>query len=336
MNKKLLAIAVGAAVAFPAVALADGPTVYGKMNVTLEMNSVDPSPAAPDNDSEWVLDSNASRLGVKGGYDLEVGNLQAIYQAEYQIDVDNGGGAPFSQRNIFAGLKGGFGTLMAGKFDTPMKTSQGKVDQFNDLDGDISSFMTGDERANNIIQYSSPKLADAFTINAAFIPNEDQDDFDGDGENQNGLADTISLSVVYETDSLYVALAQDMDNAYESLDADSTSATSPIDITRLTGAFKVDAFELGAIYQMASESEADGEETSLLLSGAFKMDRVKLKLQYGMTEGDQSEEELTSLSFGADYKLAKASKVFAYYTVNEADLAATEETFLAVGMEHKF
>src|SRR5690606_31371840 len=149
MNKKLLAIAVGAAVAFPAVALADGPTVYGKMNVTLEMNSVDPDPGAPNNDSAWVLDSNASRLGVKGAYDLEVGNLKAIYQAEYQIDVDEGAG-PFSQRNIFAGLKGDFGTIKAGKFDTPMKTSQGKVDQFNDLDGDISSFMTGDERANNI------------------------------------------------------------------------------------------------------------------------------------------------------------------------------------------
>lgn len=334
MNKKLLAIAVGAAVAFPAVALADGPTVYGKMNVTLEMNSVDPEPAAPDNDSEWVLDSNASRLGVKGAYDLEVGNLQAIYQAEYQIDVDNGGGAPFSQRNIFAGLKGGFGSIKAGKFDTPLKTSQGDVDQFNDLDGDISAFMTGDERANNIIQYSSPKLADAITINAAFIPNEDQDDFDGNGENENGLTDTISVSVVYETDSLYAALAQDLDNAYEGLDADAN--VGPIDITRLTGAFMADAFEVGAIFQMAEDTEGDGEETSILVSGAFKMDRVKLKLQYGMTEGDQSEEELTTLSFGADYKLAKASKVFAYYTVNEADLADTEETFLAVGMEHKF
>jgi predicted porin len=333
MNKKLLAIAVGAAVAFPAVALAEGPTVYGKMNITLEMNTVDPAPAAPDNDSVWVLDSNSSRLGVKGDYDLDVGGLSAIYQAEFGMNVDDGAG-PFSQRNIFAGLKGGFGTIKAGKFDTPMKTSQGKVDQFNDLDGDISSFMTGDERANNIVQYTSPKLADAITINAAFIPNEDQSDFDGNGENENGLTDTISVSVVYETDSLYAALAQDMDNDYEGLDAD--PSVGPIDITRLTGAFKVDAFELGAIYQLASDTESNGEETSMLVSGAFKLDRTKLKLQYGMTKGDQSDEELTSLSFGADYKLAKASKVFAYYTVNEADLADTEETFLAVGLEHKF
>ncbi|MCC1495619.1 porin [Alcanivorax sp. 1008] len=333
MNKKLLAIAVGAAVAFPAVALAEGPTVYGKMNITLEMNTVDPAPAAPDNDSAWVLDSNSSRLGVKGDYDLEVGGLSAIYQAEFGMNVDDGAG-PFSQRNIFAGLKGGFGTIKAGKFDTPMKTSQGKVDQFNDLDGDISSFMTGDERANNIVQYTSPKLADAITINAAFIPNEDQSDFDGNGENENGLTDTISVSVVYETDSLYAALAQDIDNDYEGLDAD--PSVGPIDITRLTGAYKIDALELGAIYQMAEDTESNGKETSILVSGAFKMDRVKLKLQYGMTDGDQSDEELTSLSFGADYKLAKASKVFAYYTVNQADLADTEETFLAVGLEHKF
>lgn len=333
MNKKLLVIAVGAAVAFPAVALADGPTVYGKMNVTLEMNDVDPAPTAPNNDSKWVLDSNSSRLGVKGSYDLDVGGLSAIYQAEFGINVDDEVG-PFSQRNIFTGLKGSFGTIQAGKFDTPLKTSQGKADQFNDLDGDISSFMTGDERANNIVQYTSPELADAITINAAFIPNEDQNDFDGNGENENGLTDSISLSVVYQTDSLYVALAQDLDNFYEGLDAD--ASIGPIDITRLTGAYKTAAFELGAIYQMASDTESNGEETSMLVSGAFKMDRVKLKLQYGMTEGDQSGEELTTLSFGADYKLAKASKVFAYYTVNEADLAGSEETFLAVGLEHKF
>mgnify|MGYP000465799967 CR=1 FL=1 len=47
MKKNLLAIAVGAAVAMPSLALADGPTVYGKVNVSLENaefnNGVNPS-----------------------------------------------------------------------------------------------------------------------------------------------------------------------------------------------------------------------------------------------------------------------------------------------------
>ena len=337
MNKKLLAVAVGAAISLPSVAMADGPKVYGKANITLENQSYDPEPGLPNNDSTWQLDTNASRLGVKGDFDLDVGGLKAIYKAEFQIHIDDGSasnGSPFSQRNIYGGLEGGFGTVMAGNFDTPLKTSQGKVDQFNDLDGDIASFMTGDERADNIIQYSSPTLADAVTINVATILNEDSDDFDGDGENENGLADTISMSVVFAKDSLYLALAQDLDNAYEGLDADPENG--PIDITRLTAGFKADAFEVGAIYQMAEDTEGDGEETSMLISGAFKLDRVKLKAQYGMTEGDVSKEELTTTSVGADYKLAKASKVFAYYTVDEADLADSETSTFAIGLEHKF
>ena len=126
MKKNLLAIAVGAAVVMPGLALADGPTVYGKVNVSLENaefdNGVDSSEDA------WELNSNASRLGVKGDFDLDVAGLKAIYQAEFEISVDDGdkGGETFSQRNIFGGLKGSFGTLKAGKFDTPTKKAQGK------------------------------------------------------------------------------------------------------------------------------------------------------------------------------------------------------------------
>lgn len=324
MNKKLLAIAVGAAVAFPAVALADGPTVYGKMNLTLEQ--YDDGVA-----SQFQLDSNDSRLGVKGGYDLDVGGLSAIYQAEFGINVDDGAG-PFSQRNIYAGLKGGFGTMMAGKFDTPLKKAQGKIDQFGDLDGDIKQILAGENRVNDIIQYSSPKLADMVTVNVALIPGEGAV---VDGEAQEGIADSTSISVVFESGNFYGAIARDSD-IVDGLEADDQGLSQTADITRLVAAMKMDAFEVGALYQIASESEGDGEDTTMLVSGAFSIDRTKLKAQYGMTEGDVSGEELTLMSIGADYKLAKASKVFAYYTTVEADLGGQDDTFIALGLEHKF
>lgn len=77
MKKNLLAIAVGAAVAMPVVALADGPTVYGKVNVSLENAEFDDG-VNPSED-QWELNSNASRLGVKGDFDLDVAGLKAIY-----------------------------------------------------------------------------------------------------------------------------------------------------------------------------------------------------------------------------------------------------------------
>ena len=343
MKKNLLATAVGAVLAapmmIPSMAQADGPVVYGKVNISLENQDYDPGPGAPNNDDAWELNSNASRLGIKGDFDLDVAGLKAIYQAEFQIAVDDGdnGGQTFSQRNIFGGLKGSFGTLKAGKFDTPTKLAQMDVDQFNDLSGDIGNIATGENRASNIIQYSTPKLANMLTLNLAFIPNEDSDDFDGDGDNENGLADSTSISLVLEKDAFYAALSRDTD-IEDDLIVDSTGASPVLDITRFAAGLNMDQFELGALYQLAEEAEGDGEETSYVLSGAFKIDRVKLKAQYGRVEGDQFDDEGTQYALGADYKLAKNSKVYAYFNNLEYELAGGDEETrtLGVGMEHKF
>ena len=311
MKKNLLAIAVGAALAspmmMPGAALADGPKVYGKVNVSLENMNYDPAPGGANNDDEWELQSNASRLGVKGDFDLDVAGLKAVYQAEFEISVDDGDkdGETFSQRNIFGGLKGGFGTLIAGKFDTP-----------------------------------TPKLADLVTLNVAFIPNEDNDDFDNDGENENGLADSTSISLTMEQDAFYAAVSRDTD-IEDDLIVDGTGLpVSVLDITRLAAGLNMDVFEVGALYQIAEESEGDGEENSYVVSGAFKIDRVKLKAQYGMVDGDQTDNEGTQYAFGADYKLAKNSKVYAYFNELTYEDGTTgdeeEERTLGVGMEHKF
>ncbi len=337
MNKKLLAIAVGAVVALPGAALAAGPTVYGKINITLDSVDTefgaDTFPAAGSD--QWELNSNASRLGVKGDFDLEVGGLKAIYQAEYEINVDDGGGAPFSQRNIFGGLKGGFGTLQAGKFDTPMKTAEGKIDQFNDLAGDIDSFVAGQDRANNIVQYTTPKLADTITVKLAFMPAEGAD-VDNDTQPDDGLADTIQASVAFEKGGLYLALA----HAADSSDAQTDIADpfARVDMTRLVAHYSADVFEVGALYQITEEvtSGVDSENTSMVVSGAFKIDRIKLKAQYGITEGDVTDEEVTMMGVGADYQLAKASKAFVYMTSLERDVADDENQVFGIGLEHKF
>mgnify|MGYP001984819859 CR=1 FL=1 len=115
---------------------------------------------------------------------------------------------------------------------------------------------------------------------------------------------------------------------------------SVLDITRVAAGLNMDVFEVGALYQIAEESEGDGEENSYVVSGAFKIDRVKLKAQYGMVDGDQTDNEGTQYAFGADYKLAKNSKVYAYFNELTYEDGTTgdeeEERTLGVGMEHKF
>lgn len=350
MNKKLLALAIGAAAVMPVAANAAGPTLYGKMIVTLD--SVDtefhadtygtaaptlanPAPGSFTRD-QWELNSNASRLGVKGDFALDVGDLKALYQAEYEIDVDSGGAAPLSQRNIFAGIQGDFGTLRAGKFDDPIKTSEGKVDQFNDLAGDIDSFIAGQNRPDNIIDYTSPKLADAFTVKVASIIAEGAN-VDGTAGAEDGLFDVPQVSVVFDKDAIYAALAYGKDTAMATQTADGFARG---DIVRLVGQFRAEAFEVGALFQVASDNAtgSSDEDTSIMLSGAANIDKVKLKLQYGVTEGDVTGAELTMLGVGADYKLAKASRAFVYMTKleMEAGAASAENSVFGIGMEHNF
>lgn len=327
MKKQLLALAIGSMVVAPSVAMADkGPIVYGKANVSFENQ---------DNDVEdaWKLQSNASRLGVKGDLDLDFNQIKAVYKAEFEISVDDGDkdGETFSQRNIYGGFAhDAMGTLIAGKFDTPLKVSQGKIDQFNDLQGDIKNIMAGENRTSNIVQYSTPRFADALSVNVALIPGEDQEE----GTDENGVADAVSSSIVFDQGMFYGAVAYDSEIEDE-LVADSTM-DGRLNILRATGLVRLDMFELGALYQLAEEEDGEGEEDSYLISGAVKFDRVKLKAQYGLTKADLSDEELTLIGVGADYKLAKKSKVYAYFSQVEQDIGDQEDTTFGVGFEHKF
>ncbi|MGP9832642.1 porin [Marinobacter sp. NSM] len=339
MKKQLLALAIGSMVVAPSVAMADkGPIVYGKVNVSYENQ---------DNGAEdqWELESNASRIGVKGELDLDIENVVAIYQAEFQVDVDDGnrGGSnssPFSQRNIFGGFKHSqLGTLKAGKFDTPFKVSQGKVDQFGDLRGDINEIVGGSERPSNIIQYTTPKLAEVITLNLAMIPGEGDEDF---ADRRDGVADGFSTSVVFDNGMLYASMGYDSEvetNLFDLGDSDTL-----VDALHVAAKLNIENFELGALFQQSENSDSafdggDFEDTTYILSAAVKLDRWKLKAQYGMTDMDASDDDLTLMAVGADYKVGKSSKMFGYFAKVEADKntgLATDDTTFGIGFEHKF
>lgn len=326
--KKCLSMLVFGGVAVTSMnALAgEGPILYGKANVSYE-NQDD------GNSDTWKLQSNASRLGVKGALNTDLEGLEAIYKAEFEISIDDGDkdGQTFSQRNIYGGFKqANLGALIAGKFDTPLKSAQGKVDQFNDLQADIKNIMAGENRTSNIVQYSSPRLFDAVGVSVAVIPGEEQ----SAGAENDGPADAVSSSFTFENDRFYGSIAYDSD-IEDSLEADS-SGDSRLNILRTVGKVRLSNFEIGAVYQLAEESDGPGEDTSYLVGGAVNLERWKIKAQYGLTEAETTNEELTLLALGLDYKLASKSKVYAYVSRVEADLADSEDSTFGVGFEHKF
>ena len=325
MKKTALSLAIAAVL--PAFAPAEKveielPKFYGKLNVSLQSTNEGDS-----NISEVV--SNASRLGVKGKIELNHG-LQGIYKAEYQLNADGdnaesfdgetdsgeevsvAGSETFSQRNTYIGLKGAFGTVKTGNFDTPLKKAQKKIDLFNDLEGDIKSVITkSDNREANITQYSSPKFA-GVVANVAHIASEDETVNDG-----------TSSSVTFSQDKFYAAVAYDTDVEKDG-----------IDVTRLVAQYSIAGVQLGGLWERQEQEDLDNDKMAWVTSAAYKLtSAIKLKAQYG--ESDIAKTEAKTYSLGVDYKLAKGAKAYAFATSEEYAEDQSNE-YYGVGLEYKF
>jgi predicted porin len=312
-NVLFSATALTALLAAP-LAAANGPIdgkVYGKINVSV----VNTDKGSSD---KWELKSNASRIGLKGSTEISEG-LSVFYKTEFEIAVDDGSfgdsdKTTLKQRNIFAGIKGQYGSLLAGKNDTPTKLAQKKIDLFNDLDGDFKAiFKPAENLASNIITYTTPKYGN-FSASYAVMPKEDTN---------GGLADSKSYSVNYNKDGLYLAVAAD--------------SNVKADLLRAVSQYKFGAWQIGLMYQ----DNDSAEESGYFASAAYKSGNVTYKAQYGVNEEDNGNDEDTTLSLGVDLKLAKKTKAYLFFTDNEKEIeepggvAKVAESF-GIGIEHKF
>jgi len=285
MKKFLLVIVVTSLLS--SAVLASNHMFYGKAN--LSINRTD-----QNNTNDVDLNSNASRIGVKGSNPIS-DNLKAVYQIEYELFLDDGTDSSndeFKQRNSFVGLQGGFGKVIVGKHDTLAKLAQGKIDQFNDLSyGDIKNLIKGENRASNIIIYTSP-VFNGFTTKFALVPDEDSTKSD----------DMISASIRYQLGSLTVNAAHE----------DGRAIDSTVDsLTRVTAEYKFDNLVLGVLYQQADEINND--QDAFIMSGNYKLKNGLIaKFQYG--ESDDEEETTKQIAVGADFKLNKQVKLFTYYS----------------------
>lgn len=308
MKKTALSLAIAAVL--PAFANAEKvevemPSFYGKVNV-----SVQNTQEGDDSISEVV--SNASRLGVKGKIELKHG-LEGIYKLEYETQVDDGdkGGQTFAQRNIFAGIKGGFGQVIVGMFDTPLKKAQKKIDLFNDLEGDIKSAITkSDKRKEDSIQYSTPKMS-GLVATVAHIASEDET-----------LNDGTSSSLTFTQDNIYAAIAYD------------TDVNIDTDVLRLVAQYSMSDFTVGALWEQDNRAGSDNDVEGWVYSASYKLNSdIKLKAQYG--ESDIVKDNAKTYSLGADYKLGKGAKAYAFVTDEEYGDDSSKE-YYGVGLEYKF
>lgn len=287
------------------------PTVYGKLWISVESQDT-------LSGTEVDMVSNASRLGVKGSMDFGEG-LEAIYQAEYEIDpvdgtADEKNGRTFKQRNSFIGIKGSYGTLFLGTHDTALKKSQSKIDLFNDLAGDIKNILQGENRMSDFIGYTTPTLGDGFSATFNAIK--------GTEEEYNSIGDSTSVSLNYKTKSFYTAIAFD-------------SELKGYDTTRISFQVPLNRTQLGFIYEDTKELSSGLDEDGYVLSLSQKIGKKGVfKIQ--LAESDMKMGSGKQASIGYDYKLSEKAKAFIFYTDLSGESLSKEKEISALGFEYKF
>ena len=342
MNKKLLAIAVGAAlVAGSAAAMAEA-TVYGKIHVSVDSLDNGASSAAVTGGTDtsgMYVSSNSSRLGIKGSADLD-GGLKAIYKYEMSTDYSSKNLA--GDRNAYLGLKGGFGTALAGRHDTPYKTIGRKNDMFGDTIADARNLTNDggqDARVTDVLVYANKFGVVDFAL--AYVVDDGTKD-----------AGATSFSLGFKQGPLKLAAAMQNVNKGAVGDKDSSAM-------RITAGYKMGAATINANYE--TETDAGGtdgnDSTGMGLGAKFKSGMNTFKATYQTRENDLGTDDTgTMIALGVDHKMGKMTSVYAVYASMSNDdganfglggsghdkasrpaPAATEDyTGLSIGMIHKF
>lgn len=306
MNKTLLPVAI--ALALPMTAMADV-TIYGRAHV-----SIDWLDDGADY-SELNLSSNTSRLGFKG--QSEFGEVTAMVQVEQQIDINRSNGESFSTRDTFVGLKGDFGMIRFGQFDSPFKKARDPANLFGDSLGDMRNLTRVgdarfDERMPNTLHYQTPSYG-GLRLDAAYSAHEGNDA--GDGVKDQG----VSVSATYAEGPLEVAVG------FETYGED--SARGKRDAMRLAGAYGVTSGVTVVGFYQTADHENDGLVSDVIGLGAeLKVAaNTRLKSHYLVRSTDLDSADSELLAVGLEHRLDNALRVYLNYAMmnNEDAIALT-------------
>lgn len=214
MKKSLVALAVMGAFAGAASAQSSV-TLYGIVDVNYQMT--DPKRDGAQSTSGINGGHQAgNRWGVRGSEALG-GGLNAVFALESGFDIDRGtsaqGGRLFG-RQAWAGLSGGFGTIVAGRVAT-FSSGTGSYDMFSDIDPFLtghgiatlgSTFSSANSlRVDNAILYRTPNIS-GFQAGAGYSFNVDGAEAAG-SSNNNRL---IFTGLRYAGGPLVIALTYDI------------------------------------------------------------------------------------------------------------------------------
>lgn len=308
ITKRSAGLALAVLIPGGAIAAGEPPAgpveLYGRVH--LELESVEAKSGA-GNDAlprRTRVTDQASLLGVRGAEQLDR-DLQAWFQLETGFDPQGGGGS-FAQRNSGVGLRGNWGSLMMGRWDSPFKTATIATDQFGDVtiagiksaNQDRGNF---DSRLENVVQYWSPRFA-GFQVRGAVTSNEER--------TATLNPRTTAASLTWRRGPAYLFYA------YEQHD-DVSAALRRERGNAVGGSYHLGPVEVTGTYQEYDKTNLT-KKKSWLASVNYQLGRNDLIYQYqhaqdGAAEGGRQPECEVNTA-GYQYHFSKRTTFIALYT----------------------
>lgn len=285
--------------------------VYGRAHLAL--NYLDDG----DDYSAVSISSNSSRIGVLGSHPF-TDHLEGVVQFEGAVDLDaTDSDFSFSSRNAFAGFRGDWGLVRAGRFDTPLKRLQNAVSVFRDRVGDSRNVARNqlpvgpdddgprigfDSRFDNAIGYTSPATLPVVFNIAYSTDTQEQTAVDS---NKN---DAVSASLAYDIGLVYAAIAHERWN-FGDPDFRERHAT------RLAAYHQWSRLRVNLFTQFASRPD----DRVYGVSARYNLQPdVAVMTKYYFLDGDDSENS-GLFALGAEYDVHAQLRVYtAYAQVNNS------------------
>lgn len=277
---------------------------YGRLHVSADYLN-------DGSDGGVNVSNNSSRLGLLLDYKV-ADNLTLIGQIERGIDVSEGS-STITARNTFLGVKGDWGTLRAGFYDTPVKRIINAVEQFRDQVGEGRNIsrngeMHFDKRFRSGLHYTTPTWQN-LTLMVHYGTHEQM------GATVDNEHDAMSSSLTFQQGEWTAIVGYESQSRPTEANLEAVRAA----LIRKSGAWSHALFYQHADGMATGSQEVFGYTTSYALTSEYS-----LKGQvFHRTASQTSELDATMITVGIDRKLN--AKVNAYLTFSHTN-NATEST----------
>jgi predicted porin len=351
MNKKLLAVAIGAALAAPMYAQA-AVTVGGQAHVSADYVDTLDAPASIHNTKVWNVSSNVTNIFIKADEDLGSGMKAIFFLQEYFRLDDNAGatqtgstgtaatanpsvgyGTRMHDAPAYVGLSSNAGTILLGNQDTLTKLANRSVDLFNNAIGDTRNLGMDNTRFQNSVSYTSPTMG-GVTLAWQHSTNVDNGVVTPLATSANGFTGTTTNTAQNYGDVFAVKFAQGpvvVNGAYMRLDnrLSTSAAYYTNQVTDLSASVKAGPARIVAAYQKNNNaSNAVGVQTGIWsLGAALTFGNETVKGQFSSLNADTAASvgrNSTLWSIGYDHAFSKTFTGYAAFAVADNDSGATK------------